>query len=226
MKQFVYLGGMNFRKRLDVLIKGFSVFVTRYPDHRLVLIGSNYGSIANMVKELDLQDKVVLTGYVSHREKFEILKASIAIVYPSLYEGYGMAIAEGMQAGIPVIAGTGGSQLEVGGDGVRRIDPTSPESVTAAMEEVLDPIVRAHWVQRGREQLGRLTSPDIERNLVRFFVEQATMARKRTTINVRSVAALAPIFINARPRLGSRRYYSLDCATYLSFGWHVVLSPE
>jgi alpha-1,3-rhamnosyl/mannosyltransferase len=119
----------------------------------------------------------VLTGYVDDDAKYRIIGESVAMVYPSLYEGYGMAIAEGFQAGVPVIAGRGGSQEQVAGDGARLVDPSSPDDIAAAMEEMLTPQVRAEWVERGRRQLAVLTDPEVERELVSYFTKQGQLAR-------------------------------------------------
>jgi glycosyltransferase involved in cell wall biosynthesis len=91
-----------------------------------------------------------------------------------------MAIAEGFQAGIPVIAGFGGSQAEVGGRGARLINPSSAEDIATAMTEMLDPATRAEWVEQGQEQLKRLTDPAIETMLIDYFAEQGRLARQRS----------------------------------------------
>jgi glycosyltransferase involved in cell wall biosynthesis len=178
-RQFVYVGGSDFRKKIDVLLRGFVQFRRQHPDYRLVLVGWNYGKVGPLISDLGLEDSVTLTGFVDHDTKFRILSQSVALVYPSIYEGYGMAIAEGFQAGIPVIAGGGGSQREVGGTGMRLIDPLSAEDIAAAMSEMLDPDTRAAWVARGREQLARLTDPSIETATIDYFKEQARVARKK-----------------------------------------------
>lgn len=175
--QFVYVGGVDARKKVDVLLRAFATFVRDHPGHRLVLVGSNYTALLPLIAQLDIEHDVTLSGYVDHDTKFRILGESLAMVYPSLYEGYGMAIAEGFQAGIPVISGTGGSQAEVGGDGARLIDPLSERDIVAAMKEMLDPATRAAWIARGETQLTQLTAEEIERDTIAYFVEQGRLAR-------------------------------------------------
>lgn len=175
--QFVYLGGIDPRKKVDVLLRGFAMFARNHPGHRLVLVGSSYSSLGPQIAQLGIGNDIVLTGHVDHDAKFEILRESIAMIYPSLYEGYGMAIAEAFQAGIPVVAGQGGSQEEIGGNGIRPIDPCSAEAIAAAMSEMLDPDVRAAWAVRGQDQLARLTAPEIETATIAYFAEQGRLAR-------------------------------------------------
>lgn len=177
-RQFAYLGGVDFRKKIDVLLHGFARFLAMHPGYRLFLIGSNYAAVVPLIDALGMHDDVVLTGFVDHETKFRILGESQAMVYPSLYEGYGMAIAEGFQAQIPVLAAPGGSQAEVAGDGARRIDPLSPDDIATAMAEMLDPAVRQTWISRGQTQLARLTDPAIEHMVIDYFLRQGAIARR------------------------------------------------
>lgn len=180
--QFVYVGGIDARKKVDTLLNAFALFNRKHAGYRLVLVGSNYTSRLPLIEKLGISDRVEMTGYVDHDTKFKILGESIAMIYPSLYEGYGLAIAEGFQAGLPVIAGRGGSQEEVGGNGVRSIDPSSPCDIVAAMEEMLDPATRAGWVMRGQQQLAILTDPAIETSLIAYFEAQARIARRMAAL--------------------------------------------
>lgn len=126
--------------------------------------------------------QAAITTATSHGGKMEDSHGharSLVVVLPSLYEGYGMAIAEGFQAGIAVIAGTGGAQQEVGGQGSRQIDPSSPVDIAAAMVEMLDPATRAEWVARGQERLARLTDPAIDTATLAFFIEQGRLALRQ-----------------------------------------------
>ena len=182
LDQFVYVGGSDVRKKPDVVIRAFARFAAGRPDYRLLLVGQKerYYGLIPLIESLGIRDRVVLTDYVDHDTKFRILAESRAMVYLSLYEGYGLAIGEAIQAGIPVIAGRGGAQAEVGGAAVRYVVPTDPVDVAAAMAEMLDDSARAAWVDRGREQLRVLTGEEIEATLVGYFREQARLAGGRT----------------------------------------------
>ena len=179
--QFAYVGGTDHRKKVDVLLHAFARFVADHPHFQLFLVGSDrhYQQYIPLIQQLGLADRVVMTGYVDHHTKFTVLGESLAMIYPSLYEGYGLAIAEGLQAGIPVIAGKGGAQAEIGGNAVRYIDPNSAEQIDQAMREMLDPATRDGWIARGRDQLRVLTDPAIEAGLVEYFLEQGRIARLR-----------------------------------------------
>jgi glycosyltransferase involved in cell wall biosynthesis len=175
--QFAYVGGVDPRKRVDVLLKAFALFREQHSSYRLVLIGHGFNVFDRLIQSLNLQSSVVQTGYVSEPEKMKLLGQSRALIYPSRYEGYGLAIAEGLQAGTLVIAGAGGAQAEIGGDAVRYIDPLDPRDITRAMSELLDPKIALKLQTESKRQLARLTNPLIEDKIIDYFTHQAELAR-------------------------------------------------
>ncbi len=177
-KQFVYLGGVDPRKKIANLLKAFAMFNREHPDYSLILIGRGYEAFDGLVKKLNLQKSIRLTGYIDDDTKFEILQNSTALVYPSLYEGYGLAIAEGLLADTVVIAGRGGAQLEVGGKAVLYIDPNSPQSISQAMQKVLDPDVRAELKAQRNQQSKKITDPILEEKIGQYFQQQVMRARQ------------------------------------------------
>jgi glycosyltransferase involved in cell wall biosynthesis len=89
-------------------------------------------------------------GHVSLEELAELYRSAAALVFPSLYEGFGFPPLEAMASGCPVAVSTAGSLLEVCGDAARTFDPTSVEEMTEAIEDVLDH--PEAWVARGLER--------------------------------------------------------------------------
>lgn len=74
---------------------------------------------------------------------------AVALVYPSLYEGFGLPVLEAMSCGCPVITSHSSSLPEVGGEAVLYADPTSSESLASAIRLVFKPEVRAALAERG-----------------------------------------------------------------------------
>jgi glycosyltransferase involved in cell wall biosynthesis len=179
-REFCYVGGEERSKLTGSLLAGFARLIEspEAADCRLVIIGGHeFEKTREIARRLGLEGKVEFTGWIEDDEKFRVIGRSLALVYPSLYEGYGLAIAEGLQAGVPVIAGRGGSQSEVGGDAVCYVDPTNPLEIAEAMREMLDDETRRQWVERGRERIRYLTDDRICRELVEYFRRQAGLAR-------------------------------------------------
>ena len=79
------------------------------------------------------------------------------LVQPSLWDGFGLPVAEAMALGVPVVAADRGALPEVAGDAARLVDPESVESIAAGIEALLDrPDERVERARRGRERADRL----------------------------------------------------------------------
>ncbi|RYH58387.1 MAG: glycosyltransferase family 1 protein, partial [Alcaligenaceae bacterium] len=80
---------------------------------------------------------------------------AVALVYPSLYEGFGLPVAEAMNSHCPVICTSHGSLAEVAADATLKISGTSVPEMVDAMRQVRDPAVRASLIERGAQQGAR-----------------------------------------------------------------------
>jgi glycosyltransferase involved in cell wall biosynthesis len=162
---FVYNGGADPRKNVPMLLRAMARLAARAPEARLVILGTGYDSFLPLIAELGISGRVHLLGYVSESRKEEILSGAIGLVYPSMYEGFGMPVTEGMAAGIPVIAGTGGSLVEVGGDAAIYVRPLNEQRLSSAMIAATDAATRARARTAGREQLAVLARRQRETRL-------------------------------------------------------------
>src|SRR5581483_5599531 len=98
---------------------------------RLVLTGIGH-------ERLTLPPGVESRGHVSLDELIALYRTAAAVVYPSLYEGFGMPCLEAMACGAPVAASNVASLPEVCGDAAVYLDPTSVESIADAIRRALD----------------------------------------------------------------------------------------
>jgi glycosyltransferase involved in cell wall biosynthesis len=89
-------------------------------------------------------------GRVSPDDLVALYRRAAALVFPSLYEGFGQPPLEAMACGCPVACSNTASLPEVVGDAARLFDPLSVEDMAAAIEEVLD--VPDEWAARGLER--------------------------------------------------------------------------
>jgi glycosyltransferase involved in cell wall biosynthesis len=109
------------------------------PELRLVLTGTGHAST--------LPDGVESRGRVSYEELVGLYRTASALVFPSLYEGFGLPPLEAMACGCPVAASNAASLPEVCGDAAELFDPSSPGDMARAIEAVLaDP---GPYVERG-----------------------------------------------------------------------------
>jgi len=124
------------------LFRAFARLRRRRPNLRLVLTGEGaYGA---------LPPGVEARGRVSREELVRLYQGAAALVFPSLYEGFGMPVVEAMACGCPVACSNGTSLPEVADNGARLFDPRDVEDIVAALEEVLDNA--EPWIERGVER--------------------------------------------------------------------------
>lgn len=131
-----------------------------FADVRLVLIGKEDPRVP-MRAELarrGLQDRVVITGFVSDQELIALYQEATAFLFPSLYEGFGSPPAEAMAGGVPVIASNRASIPEVVGPGGLLLDPDRVLDWQQAVEALCtDPGRRQALSEAGRRRAPELS---------------------------------------------------------------------
>jgi glycosyltransferase involved in cell wall biosynthesis len=95
-------------------------------------------------------DGVEARGRVSDEELVRLYRTAAAVVFPSLYEGFGQPPLEAMACGCPVAASTAGALPEIVGDAARLFDPREPEAIAGAVRDVLES--PDEWARRGLER--------------------------------------------------------------------------
>jgi glycosyltransferase involved in cell wall biosynthesis len=96
------------QKAQDVLIKAFAQVARRHTDWKLLLVGdtvnqNDYQATIGLISEFGLDDRVELMGSLPKAEVFQLLATSHIFAFPSLYEGFGIALGEAMNTGLPCI---------------------------------------------------------------------------------------------------------------------------
>ncbi len=102
----LYLGRIKKYKSIDHLIHAFDKVQKNIPEAKLNIVGSGdyLDSLKILASKLNLNDKVVFSGYVTETKKVEFLRKSHVAVYPSLKEGWGLTNIEANACGTTVIA--------------------------------------------------------------------------------------------------------------------------
>jgi alpha-1,3-rhamnosyl/mannosyltransferase len=138
-------------------------------------MGKGYEALARLCEDLGIADNVILTGYVSEAIKSEMLRRATALVYPSLYEGYGLPILEAFAHGTPVIAARNSSLPEIAGDAALYVDARDPRSIAEAMLEVQESDVQARLSEAGAARWSAYDAHTVRASVV----EQLVRASKR-----------------------------------------------
>ena len=177
---FLHVGVMEKRKNLSTLVRAFADFVSHpdFMDYQLVLVGQkgprkhldDYDNIQSLIQQHQLEEKVILTGYVSQAALENYYQHALSYVFPSLNEGFGMPILEAFSYGLPVIIANQGSLVEVGADAVLKVANNTVEGFKEALALLAkDTQLRKHMAERGYRRLGQFTSVDFFLSLQACF---------------------------------------------------------
>jgi glycosyltransferase involved in cell wall biosynthesis len=148
------VGTLEPRKNVPVLLDALRMLRADGRDLQLVIVGRQGWADALPCRELAAH--VRLTGTVSDAELAELYAGAACFVLPSVYEGFGLPLAEAMAAGTPAVASDIPALRELGSEAVRYAPPDSPRAFADAVSQVLDRREEtAGMVQRGRERARR-----------------------------------------------------------------------
>jgi glycosyltransferase involved in cell wall biosynthesis len=130
-------------------------------DVQLLLSGQDYGRLADLERRAataGVGNRVRHLGYLDRDDVPALYRAATAMVFPSLYEGFGAPPVEAMACGCPVAASTRGSLAEVVGDAALAFEPESVQEIGAALARVADDgELRARLRERGLANAARFT---------------------------------------------------------------------
>ncbi|HEV2574484.1 MAG TPA: glycosyltransferase [Beijerinckiaceae bacterium] len=140
---FVYAASFEQRKNFEGLIAAFGRFASQIGgQHQLVLVTSNEPAVTAMISSLASEAglggfDVIVTGQISDTDLTQLYRRCVAMVYPSLHEGFGLPILEAMHLDAAVIGSNVTSIPEIIGLEEAMFDPTSTEEIAAKMVQVV-----------------------------------------------------------------------------------------
>jgi glycosyltransferase involved in cell wall biosynthesis len=153
---FVFVGSAHKRKNVERIMQAFDQFCEKNHDFKFVFAGSNQywdKDIKNTYHQLKHKADIVFTGYISTEEMNRVISSSVALVYPSLFEGFGIPIVEGFAAQVPVITSNITSMPEVAGEAALLVNPFSTEEIIDAMEKIAkDETLRTKLIDLGKKR--------------------------------------------------------------------------
>jgi len=151
---FVYTGSVHPRKNLVELLKAFSIFKKRQQSNfKLVIAGRlawKYESFIENLKTYKYRQDVIMTGYLEEKELARITGAAYAMVYPSLWEGFGVPVIEAMKSHIPVLTSAASAMQEIAGDAALYFNPEDHRDIAEKMMMAYkDEDLRADMIKKG-----------------------------------------------------------------------------
>ncbi len=143
-------------KNHENLLRAMIELAAGYPSLHLVLTGAQStgeGRVRAVVASMGLEEKVRILGYQDRSVLPEIYRNARALVFPSLFEGFGIPILEAFHCGTPVVTSGSGSCPEIAGAGALVVDASDSSALAAAISELLaDADLRDALVAKGRDR--------------------------------------------------------------------------
>lgn len=171
---FLFVGSAEPKKNVPLLLTAYAELKRRFGTARGLLMVGRRGwavrPVLRCIAALRLRRDVARAGYVDRDQLPAIYRSSLALVFPSLCEGFGLPPVEAMACGIPVIC-TGGSGLAESADGAARIVPCDdPSALAEAMHEVEESAdLRARLREAGLRHAAGFRWEDKAREFVRLY---------------------------------------------------------
>lgn len=159
---FVFAGALHPRKNIVNLLKAFVAFKKRQRTNmKLVIAGRpawKYEEVEEMRLTMPYKDDVKWVGYMNVDELSDVIGGAYALLYASLFEGFGIPILEALQCDVPAIVSNTSSMPEVAGDAALLVDPTDPEDIATKMHTLYkDETLRKQLVANARVQVKKFS---------------------------------------------------------------------
>lgn len=156
-RYFIFIGTLQPRKNIARLVKAYAHYRAQIDNPAGLILAGGQGWLYDD-KWVEGIEGVQLTGYFDEVDKGALYAGAIALVFPSLYEGFGFPVIEAMHAGTAVIASNTSSLPELVESAGLQVDPLNIESIATAMIKIdTDTALRDTLIEQGNAQVSKFT---------------------------------------------------------------------
>lgn len=162
-KYILHIGVLEKRKNLLNLIRAFAFLrEAGYRDYNLVLAGGTVpknklddsGNIRQLLRELQLEDAVLLPGFISDEALAHYYQEASLYAFVSINEGFGLPILEAFQHRLPTLIANNSCLPEIGGEAVVTCDPYDPSDIAEKMKMIVsNPALQEELIEKGLQRL-------------------------------------------------------------------------
>lgn len=173
-KYLLYVGAIQPRKNIMVLLAAFAQARKDNPGMKLVLAGERAWLWKETLDAIDnhlFKDDIIVTGKVSFPVLATLYTSATMFVFPSLYEGFGIPVLEAMAAGVPVICSNNSSLPEVGGDAALYFDASDASALANHIESLWnDDILRQTVIAKGFENIKKFSWDKCAKETLEYII--------------------------------------------------------
>lgn len=134
---FLFVGRIETKKNLVTLIRAFEGIRDKHPHLKLVLAGKLGVGGEAIVKSIK-DPNIIITGYLSEKTKWSLMANTLAFVFPSLFEGFGLPLLEAMAAGVPIIASRLRTSYEIAKDNALFFEPKDVQTLARHLKTLAE----------------------------------------------------------------------------------------
>jgi len=153
---FIFVGALNPRKNLQNI---FPAFDRLESDHKFLIVGNKMhwdSTIENAYNKMQKKDAVVFSGRLSTEDLNTALSGATSMIFPSLFEGFGIPILEAFKSQTAVITANNSSLPEIAGDAALFVNAKSQDEILAGMQKIeSNKELRKELIAKGKVQANK-----------------------------------------------------------------------
>jgi len=157
----LFVGRLEKKKNILNIIKAFEIVKRTHKNLKLILAGRRgfgFSEISNYISKSPIGSAIEIKGYISEEEKWQFYQNAAALVFPTLYEGFGIPITEAHAIGCPVITSNEGANKEIAGQGAIIVNPLNPADIAKGIIDLLEnEEIKNQMIQKGMKNLSRFS---------------------------------------------------------------------
>lgn len=161
-KYLFFVGRLEGRKNIVNILKAFEILKTHFRlPYKLVLAGKpgfGWNEIQEELENHEYKNDILVTGFITEKEKWSFFKNAAVFIFPTLYEGFGLPVLEAQQIGVPVVTSNHSSLKEIALDSALLVDPNNPAEIAKNSFELISNIEkRKEIIEKGFENAKRFS---------------------------------------------------------------------
>ena len=172
---FLFVGNLEARKNVLGILRAFELHASGMNSTRLVLVGKpgyQGETILSAVEKSPFAHRIEWVGYCPNDQLENYYRGAIALVYPSIVEGFGIPVLEAMRIGCPVITSASTACAEIVGDRAKLVNPSDTGEIARAMDEMVamsQSPQRQLWIKSAQERAAQFTWEKCARETVEVY---------------------------------------------------------
>lgn len=210
-------GGDDDRKNIGGLIESYALLDKELRDKHQLVIVCKLQDIAvkiytDIAKKSGVEDRVVLTNFVSNEELVMLYNKAYILAFPSKYEGFGLPVVEAYACGVPVVTSNNSSLVQIAGDAAITVDPFNNHDIARGLNDALCNINREEMIERGYKQLDIYNWDYVAKLTYGVVKALFDKSQKEEKSDRKKIAMFTPML----PQKSGISDYSFDVSTALS----------